>query len=71
MSKTLTLIPAPRPAATADDMTALALEIMQEEGRPLHEALLIAGADLDLIAAYGARWDSAAFYAGNDAALPF
>ena len=68
---TAILIPAPRPAATADDMTALALEIMEAEGRPLHEALIIAGADLHLIAAYGERWDSAAFYAGNDDALPF
>ncbi|HEY0739286.1 MAG TPA: hypothetical protein VGD69_30470 [Herpetosiphonaceae bacterium] len=65
------LIPAPHPAATADDMTALALEIMEAEGRPLHEALIIAGADLDLITAYGERWDSAAFFAGNDEAMPF
>lgn len=65
------LIPAPRCANTADEMTALALEIMEAEGRPINEALVMAGADLDLIAAYGERWDSAAFYAGNDAALPF
>lgn len=65
------LIPAPRCTNTADDLTELALEIMETEGRPLNEALLIAGADVGLLTAYGERWDSAAFYMGNDDALPF
>ncbi len=65
------LIPAPTRTAIADEITALALEIVETEGRPLTEALVMAGADLDLIAAYGERWDSAAFLAGNDDALPF
>jgi hypothetical protein len=65
------LIPAPTRMAIADEMTALALEIVETEGRPLTEALVLAGADLDLIAAYGESWDSAAFLAGNNDALPF
>ncbi len=65
------LIPAPAQTNTADEMMALALEIMNTEGRPLTEALVLAGADLDVIAAYGDSWDRAAFFAGNDDAMPF
>ena len=69
--RTAFLIPAPTRTAIADEMTALALEIVATEGRPLTEALVMAGADLDLIAAYGESWDHTAFFAGNDDAMPF
>lgn len=64
------IIPAPTPTQH-DDITTLALEIMDSEGRPLHEALVMAGADLDILTAYGESWDRAAFLAGNDDAMPF
>ena len=65
------LIPAPTCNDPIVAIMDLAVEIMETEGRPLTEALIIAGADMAIVAAYGESWDSFAFYAGNDAAMPF
>jgi hypothetical protein len=65
------IIPAPTCTDPIVEMMDLAVEIMETEGRDLTEALIIAGADMGIVAAYGERWDNLAFYAGNDDAMPF
>ncbi len=68
---TADLPPLDRPA-TYDEVHSLALELCEHEGYALGEALRIAAEELDYYLAYIApRWDRHAFYAGNDAALPF
>ena len=63
---------ATRTAATYHEVHSLALELCEAEGYTLANAMQIAATDLDYYLEYVApQWDRCAFYAGNDAALPF
>ena len=60
-------IPAPH-----DEITELAHDLMADEpGMLLFEATTQAAYMLDELDGYAAAWDSRAFYAGNDHAMPF
>ncbi len=62
---------AERAAATYAEIHSLALELCEHEGYTFANAMHAAALDLDVVLAYGTTWDRAAFYAGNDDALPF
>lgn len=57
--------------ATFDEVHSLALKLCEAEGLTYVNALRLAADDLDVELGYAARWDRAAFRAGNDDAMPF